>query len=55
MDETSFNNIYNSIANDIKYYITPDNDIKPISKSYSKDIYEGYKLTMRILRKVKYN
>ena len=30
-------------------------EAKPLLKSYSKEIYEGYKLTMRILRKVKYN
>jgi len=30
-------------------------EAKPLLKSYSKAIYEGYKLTMRILRKVKYN
>ena len=30
-------------------------EVKPLLKSYSKEIYEGYKLTMRILRKVRYN
>lgn len=30
-------------------------EAKPLLKSYSKEIYEGYKLTMRILRKVKYS
>ncbi|GGI56078.1 ATP-binding protein [Winogradskyella haliclonae] len=30
-------------------------EAKPLLKSYSKTIYEGYKLTMRILRKVKYS
>ena len=30
-------------------------EVKPLLKSYSKEIYKGYKLSMRILRKVRYN
>ena len=30
-------------------------EVKPLLKSYSKEIYKGYKLSMQILRKVRYN
>ena len=30
-------------------------EVKPLLKYYSKEIYKGYKLSMRILRKVRYN
>ncbi|SHG88278.1 ATP-binding protein [Winogradskyella jejuensis] len=41
--------------NDFESAIDKLEEAKPLLKSYSKSIYEVYKLTMRILRKVKYN
>ena len=41
--------------NDFESAIEKLEEAKPLLKSYSKSIYEVYKLTMRILRKVKYN
>ncbi|TCK68014.1 putative DNA-binding protein [Winogradskyella wandonensis] len=41
--------------NDFENAIEKLEEAKPLLKSYSQSIYESYKLTLRILRKVKYN